>query len=44
MKLLIIGEKVSDMETNDSTQSSEDDAEWNVMGAELEKGFLDDED
>lgn len=31
------------METNDSTQSSEDE-EWNVMGAELEKGFLDNED
>lgn len=32
------------METNDSTQSSEDDVEWNAMGAELEKGFLDEED
>jgi hypothetical protein len=31
------------METNDSSGSSEGEGEWNEMGAELERGFLDDE-
>ncbi|KAG5677436.1 hypothetical protein PVAND_007194 [Polypedilum vanderplanki] len=39
------GEKVSELESNDSSESSgEGEGEWNEMGAELERGFLDDED
>lgn len=35
---------MSDMETNDSSESSgEGEGEWNEMGAELERGFLDDD-
>ena len=39
-----LGEKVSDIENGSSESgNSEDEGDWNLMGAELEKGFLDDE-